>query len=182
MKTKRFLAVRGDYLLAVLCIAVILLSAVWTRTQAPAAPSSEALSDESQRLAAVSPSPQPENWTRPVPGALVRGYDAHSVYFPALGLWHTHPALDFAVETGEPVLAILPGTVLSCDDGVLVQTPDGREIRYRGVTDLRVSPGQAVDSGGLLGIASGQVPWEENGRLCVWFGETWQPEEILLDK
>ena len=80
-KLGRLLERWGYYGLALLCAAVILLSALWTREQPLSPPASQALSDGSQRLSqAVSPAPSRGALCRPTAGALLRGYSETPVF------------------------------------------------------------------------------------------------------
>ncbi|NLD82551.1 MAG: hypothetical protein GX637_00145, partial [Clostridiales bacterium] len=55
----------GYYLLAAVCVGVILFSAVWTRSLRSALPDAQALSDQSQRLSDVTPAPTARPLQRP---------------------------------------------------------------------------------------------------------------------
>ncbi len=156
----------GHYLLALLCAGVILLSAAWTREQRTAEQAGQqALSDQSQRLADLPPQ---EPYARPTEGAILRGFSAETVYFPSVRAWQTHRAVDFAAADGEPVRAMLEGTVISCADGcVRLRHHDGMESLYRGLKQIDVSPGQFLRQGALLGRAGARVPYEGAGHICV---------------
>ena len=94
MRWKKAAETWGVYGLALLCAAVILFSAWWTRGQDAA--ERQALSDGSQRLQDATASPAPLRLVRPCAGELVRGFDAAPVFFAQSGLWQIHPRLDFA--------------------------------------------------------------------------------------
>lgn len=167
-KLGRLLERWGYYGLALLCAAVILLSALWTREQPLSPPASQALSDGSQRLSqAVSPAPSPGMLCRPTAGALLRGYSETPVFFPALSLWQAHPALDFSAEPGAPVYALAAGTLAANAEGVCVRHEDGGESLYRGVALAEKAPGQQVKAGERIGTATGSVPFEGAGHICV---------------
>ncbi len=145
----------GHYLLAALCAAVILLSALWTRDQMAAeAPESQALSDQSQHMSDVTPVPEALALTRPVDAAVLVSYSGAPAYCPETGVWQAHPFVDFAAAEGQAVRAMLPGVVLSCDGDVLIDHGDGVVAGYRGIAALSVRPGQAVQAGDVLGAAT----------------------------
>ena len=183
MRWKKAAETWGVYGLALLCAAVILFSAWWTRGQDAA--ERQALSDGSQRLQDVTASPAPLRLVRPCAGELVRGFDAAPVFFAQSGLWQIHPRLDFAAPAGTPVRAMLPGTAMPLDDGVRVEHADGSESVYRGVTGLRVEAGASVRAGDVLGVAAGAVPGEGKGCVCVALYRGGVPVDyaaLLVDK
>lgn len=75
---------RGYYLLAALCAAVILFSALWTKQLR--AREAAVLRDESQHLSDVTPSPLPISTCVPA-GEFLRGYSEAPVYFARPGQW-----------------------------------------------------------------------------------------------
>ncbi|MBR5111208.1 MAG: M23 family metallopeptidase [Clostridia bacterium] len=168
-KLRRVFDAWGHYLLALLCAGVILLSAAWTREQQrDEITDQQALSDQSQRLAQVTPLPTMEACGWPADGALVRGYCETPVFFPAFNLWQAHPAVDVQAEEGNPVYAMLAGTVESCNRGeVRIDHGNGLKSRYRGLKKISVMPGQQVRKGAVIGSAGGHVPYEGDGHICV---------------
>ena len=174
----------GHYLLALLCAGVVLLSAAWTREQrAGENAGRQALSDQSQRLAQVTPPPERDDRCgRPAEGEILCGYSEEPAYFPAFHLWQTHPAVDFAAEDGAKVYAMLAGTVNSCGDGwVRLDHEDGLESLYRGIQQISVSPGQTIRKGAALGLAGGRVPFEGTGRVCVSLLKNGAPIPFEID-
>lgn len=86
--------------------------------------------------------------------------------------WHTHNAGDLKVSTGNRVVAVDGGTVIQVThwDGrgygqygpnelatygnsVLIQQPNGYQVRYAHLSQLNVSEGQTVSQGQLLGLS-----------------------------
>ena len=183
-KIKKGMERWGHYLLALLCAAVILLSAVWTRRQQEAENADQAaLSDQGQRLAQAMRTPEPLAFTRPAAGAVIRDYSESPLFFSETGVWMIHPGLDFDAAAGETVGTLAAGTVLSCEDGIRIDHGDGLESLYRGVQDCKVIPGQKVRAGDALGTAGAAVPFEGQGHVCVTlfqngmpisFGDTWE--------
>ena len=158
----------GHYLLALLCAGVILLSAAWTREQRTVEEAGQqALSDQSQRLSEAMPQ-EKEKYTKPTDGVILRMFSEETVYFPSVRAWQTHRAVDFSAADGEPVRAMLEGTVISCADGcVRLRHHDGMESLYRGLKQIDVSPGQFLRQGALLGRAGARVPYEGAGHICI---------------
>ena len=183
-KIRRGMERWGHYLLALLCAGVILLSAVWTRQQQRLENGEQtALSDQAQRLAQAMQSPEPASYVRPAVGALLRGFSASPVFFSETGVWMVHPGLDFEAAAGEQVYALDAGTVVSCGEEIRIDHGDGCESLYRGILESKVSPGQRVRAGEVLGTAGASIPFEGQGHLCVTlyregapaaFGEAWE--------
>ena len=91
----------GYYALAVLCAAVILLSAGWTnRQRLEEKQEIQAAADESQRLSEA----QERIWQRPVTGEILRPFSEKPLLFEQTGLWQVHVGVDFAVEEGDVVV------------------------------------------------------------------------------
>ncbi len=168
-KAEMLLEKWGPYALALLCAAVILLSALWTRREEAQLPGDAAvLSDESQRMADVTTSPAPPELIRPVGGEVITGFSEKPVLFPASGVWMIHPALDFAAAAGDKILAMGDGTVSAIQEGGAALTlENGLTCLYRGLSEVFVQEGQRVRAGECLGLAGGNVPLEGDGRVCV---------------
>ena len=164
------------YLLAMLCAAVMLLSALWTREMwAAETPDSLALSDHSQRLSDVTPTSAPLELTRPVDGPVRVPYSEAPVFDPRAGVWRVHPYVEFAAEPGLAVRALLPGVVLSVEGEVAVDHGEGTVSRYRGLETVSVRPGQTLPAGGVLGTAAegGLRVWLIRDGAAVSFGNEW---------
>lgn len=104
--------------------------------------------------------------TRPIDGAVLRGFDDVSRYAPG------HRGVDLAGQVGEPVRAAAAGTVSFAGSvaGVGTVTVDhgaGWFTTYQPVS-AQVSRGEVVESGTLLGtLALGHCP-----RACLHWGLT----------
>lgn len=158
----------GYYLLAVLCVGVILLSMVWTKKQDAAfSPDAQALSDESQRLSSVSPEPTKDPVYLP-PCGILRGYAEEAVYFPETEVWQRHPGTDFDIPAGETVYALRGGTVRLSGEEILVEHGNESE-RYRGVRELTVQDGQRIAAGDPIGLSGAEIPFEGCNHICVVF-------------
>ena len=182
-KTGQFLEKWGYYGLAVLCAAVILLSTLWTRRQqAWETPGAQALSDQSQRLAEGTPTPESAPLVRPVSGEVLRGYSESPVYQPRYRLWQVHPALDFAAEDGEAILAVAAGVVTACQDEVRIDHGDGLESVYRGARQIVVQLGQRLRAGDRIALAGGEVALEAaEAHICVSLLKDGQPYDYYQD-
>lgn len=173
----------GHYLLALLCAATVLLSAVWTREQKAGEQADEALLDQSQRLAQAAEEAQPPSLLKPAAGPVVCPYSENPVFFGETGVWQTHRAVDFSASPGDKVCAMAAGTVMACGENeVTLDHGDGWTSRCRGLAKIAVSVGQRVRAGDALGTAGASVPFEGSARVCVsfykdenpvTFGEAW---------
>ncbi len=166
----------GHYLLAALCAAVILLSALWTKDQWAAESSdAQALSDQSQRLSDVTPAPQLPDFTRPVDGPVRVPYSDTPVFDPQTGVWQAHPYVEFAAEKGMTVRALLPGVVLAVGGEVVIDHGGGAVSRYRGLQTVSVRAGQTLAAGAALGTASEDRlrVWLLQDGVSVSFGNEW---------
>ncbi len=170
----RFLEKWGHYLLAALCVAVILLSGLWTRSiRVREGQDAEALHGTDQRLADVTAPPAALfSPVRPCAGEVVRAYNDAPVYFPAVGLWRTHPAVDFAAEDEEEVFALGDGTVAEVSPFLRIDHGNGYVSEYRGLREITLRPGQQVRAGQGVGKAGAAVPFEGPGHVCVKLTQT----------
>lgn len=168
-KAEMLLEKWGPYALALLCAAVILLSALWTRREEANLPGGAAvLSDESQRMADVTASPAPLTLACPADGEVITEFSRDPVFFPASGVWMAHPALDFAAAAGDRIFAMGDGTVSFVQEGGAALTlENGLTCLYRGFSEVFVQEGQRVRAGECLGLAGGNVPLEGENRVCV---------------
>ena len=136
-----FMEKQGFYFVLTICVLVIVGTAVWTRaTRTPQPPPAQDSGQEAgvpyegvQRLSDVTTAPSPtktatpapvKHFVRPVPGAIVRGFDAAApVFFDAAGIWQVHSACDYQAKTGDVVKAMTNGSVIDIEDsGILGKT------------------------------------------------------------
>ena len=165
-RLRLFFAAWGHYVLALMCVAAILLSALWTRDeqrlQGMEAP---AHVDQAQRLSQVTPSPAPVDMQRPVEGKVVRPFSQGVVHFEKMCCYGLHPSTDVQVQEGEKVLAAFDGKVTS--EGERVCLSDGEfTLWYEGIRPAFSGPRQ-VKKGMQVGVATGGVAWEGEGILCL---------------
>ena len=106
-------------------------------------------------------------FVRPVAGAVITPFSGDELLFqPTFGDWRVHSGTDFAAEAGENVLALTDGTVLDLfEDGlygscVTLSHDADLTSTYRGLTDVRVSAGQAVTAGETLGAVAETIDAE----------------------
>ncbi len=107
-------------------------------------------------------------YTRPTSGAVLTPFSGDMLLFqPTLGDWRVHSGTDFACEAGENVAALTDGTVQAVfEDGlygtcVTLAHAGDLKTTYRGLSEVRVSEGQAVSSGESLGVCAASIPAEE---------------------
>lgn len=106
-------------------------------------------------------------YVRPVSGAVVTPFSGDELLFQAtFGDWRVHNGTDFLAEPGETVLALTAGTVSDVfEDGLygtcvsIVHDADLTST-YRGLSDVRVSAGQAVNAGEALGVCAETIDAE----------------------
>lgn len=128
---------------------------------------------ESEPAAAPLPAPTPTVtvsapvFVRPVAGAVITPFSGDELLFqPTFGDWRVHSGTDFAAEAGENVLALTDGTVQDVfEDGlygscVTLSHDADLTSTYRGLTDVRVSAGQAVTAGETLGAVAETIDAE----------------------
>lgn len=175
----------GYYLLALLCAAAILLSAIWTNRAIDreavdlraAADQSERLSDVTYREDALPAS----DAARPCAGDILRGYSAQAVYFDALATWRTHEAVDFACGDGDAVCALRAGRVTRADNGTVeIDHGDGRVSVYRGVAEPLVEAGASVAAGDAVGRGGSPLHGGASG-VCVSLRADGLPVDFWID-
>ena len=166
-KISSFIERWGYYGLALLCVGVIVGSAMWTgrmmekkRENAPAAV------DSSQRLADARKETAPPALHPPTDGKIQRGFSEEVVWDEAFGAWYVHPAVDFFVSPGQPVYAMAAGWAEMAGEALLIIHENGACTCYRGLAEIIVSEGSTVKRGQTVGYAGGLVPLEGE-RLCI---------------
>ena len=174
-KAETFLNGCGYYLTILVCLGVILLSAVFARrTDEKRALSAPIAAENGERLSDVmfgETTPPPEEVCAPATasGEIAAGYSEAPVYFDSVGLWRAHYAVDYFVRAGEKVLAIKSGHIDAVKgDTVSIRHADGGLSTYVGVQNVPLSAGDAVRQGDTLGEATGRVPGEGEDILHVF--------------
>ena len=106
-------------------------------------------------------------YVRPVSGTVITPFSGDELLFqPTFGDWRAHTGTDFAAEPGETVLALTDGTVQEVfEDGlygtcVTLSHDADLTSTYRGLTDVRVTAGQAVTAGEALGTVAETIDAE----------------------
>ena len=157
----------------------------------PAAAEEEPVSEPA---AAPLPAPTPTVtvsapvFVRPVAGAVITPFSGDELLFqPTFGDWRVHSGTDFAAEAGENVLALTDGTVQDVfEDGlygscVTLSHDADLTSTYRGLTDVRVSAGQAVTAGETLGAVAETIDAEAalDTHLHVEAARAGTPVDVL---
>lgn len=172
---QQFVEKQGFPIIMTACIAVIVLTAVWSGRMdetipAPTPPVDQAQSAaqlEQQSLSDVqtpapAPSPTPAMWSQPLAKLTVlRGFDATRMTQSAVtGIWQLHDAVDLAADMGEIVFAIADGVVIACvDDGiqgaaVTIDHGSGVVSYYASLAQhAGLRPGDPVSAGQTIGFA-----------------------------
>ena len=170
MKTKwiHWLEKWGYALMCVLCAAVILCSALWTRS----AQREEQLSKPSHQSTDESLQDAMERnenavFLRPCEGKLLRPYTENMVLFENMGVYSAHPAVDLLAPEGTEIIAMQQGTVLSAENGQVIMQHGEKRCIYRGMGTILCETGQTLSAGGRIGLAGGHVPFEGEGHVCI---------------
>lgn len=177
-KLRAFFQHTGHFWLAGMCLAAVLLSALWTRDeQRLESREAPAHADQAQKLSSVTPSPAPVVFARPADGDVQRAYSDTPAYFPAFHCYALHKGTDFYAEKGDKVYAAFDGTVSVKGKDVWLQG-DSFRLRYRGISPGS-REGQAVKKGTVLGEALGYVPYEGGDILCITLYRNEEPVDIV---
>ena len=100
----------------------------------------------------------PEEWE------LLRGYSDAPQWRSELGMWETHPAVDYDCAGG--VLCLREGTVRTVGEsgvygGFVEVESDGALMRYASIEPADgLEPGLALDAGDAIGTADASMPGE----------------------
>ncbi len=171
----RFFDKFGYYVLALVCVAAVVLSSVWTNQQRQAEEqlNMQAAADNAQRLSDVTFENQPASreaaFSLPLDTAVLRGFSRDALYVEGLSVWRAHPAVDFYAETATPVKAMYDGIVTKIEDGAVTLSHGGnRETVYKPLSGLNVQVGSTVTAGQVIGTSGGTVRWEDaTPHVCV---------------
>ncbi len=176
---QRFFQQFGSYVLAVLCVAAILLSALWTRNvNRIEAKNQPAHFSQAQRLEDVKNEEEKPGFLRPVSGKILLPYSDEPVYFPQKRCYAYHFSTHLAVEAGEKIKAAFEGTVL-WQDGTLLLRNAPHTLQYLGVSQGTVRDGQQVKQGSVIGEATGSIQGEGENILCLTLYEGEQPVNLM---
>ncbi|MFI8944148.1 peptidoglycan DD-metalloendopeptidase family protein [Streptomyces syringium] len=152
----------------------------------------QAIMADVKRLTAPDTGGTPDvsgGWSLPVKAPL------GTPYHQAGGMWSSgyHTGIDFAVSPGTPIHAVGPGKVITAGAGgaygnqVVIQHPDGVYSQYAHMTEVKVSAGQTVTGGQLIGLsgATGNVSGPHlhmEVRTGPEYGSDIDPVAYLLKK
>ncbi|MEW1911782.1 peptidoglycan DD-metalloendopeptidase family protein [Kitasatospora sp. NPDC085895] len=132
-----------------------------TEAAKPAAPKTEAAKPAAPKTEAAKPAAAASGYVAPVAASL------GTPYHKAGSNWSSgyHTGVDFAVSTGTSIHAIAAGTVVEAGWGgaygnnVVIKHADGKYSQYAHFSALKVSVGQTVTAGQIIGLsgATGNV-------------------------
>jgi len=119
----------------------------------------------------------PEQWSPPVDGPVVRGYEP-----PTRPFGPRHLGLDFAVPPGTPVRAAGDGVVVFAGlvgraRAVAVEHPGGRRTTYAYLRWVVVRPGTPVRRGNVVGISGAAGPGHGPGVVHLGYRVGGRPED-----
>lgn len=179
----RFVEKQGFGIIAVICVAVITATAVWTDHDnssyaSPTPPVSQDISaaqlmQESLRAAvtvAPNPTTEPRVWHAPLKDTnILRPYDnERMVQSGVTGIWAIHDAVDLAADRGSMVYAMGDGIVLDAGEDrlngvwLVIDHGDSIEALYAGLAlGNGYLPGDSVRGGDIIGF-TGAGLLEEN--------------------
>lgn len=162
----------GEALLAALCVLAIVFAAVYTRQddlRRLAARDAEAVRDQTLAEARQTAAWQP-------PTAQTPRVSYQSAARRDGGLWQFSPWVSYHGAYGQRVCAMGAGKATYAQAGEVRIAHDGQtETRYRGLRELYVRAGEAVQAGQALGIA------EEAGfDVCALQNGTYIDPQRLL--
>lgn len=175
-----FVDKQGFAVIMLSCIAVIILTALWTgRTAAPPTEPTPPLDDgawaaqlEQQSLAeATTPAPvsTPAPWQAPLADyAVLRSFDASRlVQSRTTGVWQLHDAVDLSCSAGQPVYAMADGVVCSAGEDELlgvhltIDHGQGYEALYAGLAlPMGLRAGDPVQAGQTIGFSGNRMAEE----------------------
>lgn len=177
----QFVEKQGFAIIAVICVAVITATALWTEKKeayiSPTPPVSQDVSAaqlmQQSLHDAATPSPAPTQtprpWTPPLDEvSILRPFDAESmVQSGTTEIWSIHDAVDLTAGYGSQVYAMADGTVTSTGNDrlqgiwLLINHGDGIEALYSGLA-LKAAyiAGDKVFAGDVIGY-TGSGPLDE---------------------
>lgn len=146
---------------------------VMAEEETPVPEEDEPAEPPEQTQESLAPAPTPTVtvsapiYVRPVSGTVITPFSGDELLFqPTFGDWRAHTGTDFSAEPGETVLALTDGTVQEVfEDGlygtcVTLSHDADLTSTYRGLTDVRVTAGQAVTAGEALGTVAETIDAE----------------------
>lgn len=184
-KYERWIETRGFAVITLVCVAVIIGTAVWTRKstvgQAAPLPTPPVVEDsgisaaqllQEHLRAAITPTPlpatpAPAQWRSPLDSVIVlRPFDGtQMVRSGTTGLYTLHDAVDLQASAGEKVYSMADGVVAACEETglygarVVAEYAGDVRVEYAGMQLLAaLKEGDVIRAGQTLGFAgSGMV-------------------------
>lgn len=195
----QFVEKQGFTVILGVCVAIIAATAVWTRQSPAPVPeptppidlSMSAAGLMQQSLSDVTPSPAPtaapQIFAPPLSAVqVITVFDASRMQPSGVtGVWRLHDAADLAGKTGEPVLSMSDGVVISVSSGgvkgacaVIAHTP-AITAEYAGMATLAgIQPGDPVAIGQTIGFLGNGVMDETDLEPHLHLRVTRQEEAI----
>jgi len=126
---------------------------------------------------APAPAAEAGEWSPPVDGPVVRGYEP-----PARPYGPRHLGIDFGVSPGTPVRAAGDGVVafaglVGRSRSVAVEHPVGRRTTYAYLRTVVVRPGAPVQRGDVLGFSGGTGPGHRNDVVHFGYRLNGRPQD-----
>lgn len=166
-KLKKWLERWGYMLMCVLCAAVVLLSALWTKSANEQTETAQNALHSMDETLKEHQETQRESLCAPCEGDMIRPFSLSAVYFDKTGMYGAHPGIDFDTEPGSAVYAMLSGTVTVAADGCVCIREGEWECRVLGLEEICCGTGERVNAGDKIGTAGGHVPFEGAGHVCA---------------
>ena len=130
-------------------------------------------------LIALAPSAQAldQEWSPPVDGPVVRGYEP-----PTKPFGPRHLGIDFEADPGTPVRAAGNGVVafaglVGRSRAVGIEHPGARRTTYAYLRRLVVRPGTPVRRGEVIGFSGGEGPGHEPEVVHFGYRDNGQPRD-----
>ena len=121
--------------------------------------------------------PADEEWSPPVDGPVVRGYEP-----PQRPFGPQHLGLDYASGIGTPVRAAGEGVVAFAGQvgrsrSVAIEHPGARRTTYAYLRRVTVMPGSSIRRGDVLGFSGGTGPGHERDVVHFGYRVNGQPQD-----
>lgn len=179
----RLIEGQGFPIVAVVCVAVITATALWTNHQeddaalpTPTAAYDVTAAQLQQQLlrdalsATAAPTAAPQQWRAPLAGEVQQPFSADSMVQSGItGIWSMHDAIDIAAPLGSEICAMADGTVLSAGEDalqgawLLIDHRGGTLALYAGMSkSAEYRAGDSVRFGDVIGFCGSGLLSEQD--------------------